>query len=367
MINRDRLVERFLRYIQIDSETRYERDFALHLSDELTALGFEVEFDNAGEKIGGNCGNLIAKIKGSQDGQAVLLSGHMDTVSPGKGIKPIIKDDVIYSDGTTILGGDDKAGIAMIVEAFQTIKENNLDHKDIELLFTVAEEGGLNGSKNLDTSKISASHGFILDSSKLPGEIITSAPAQAKLDIKVKGRAAHAGVRPEDGINALQVASRAIDNMKLLRIDEETTANIGIISGGSATNVVMPELDMVAEVRSLCNEKLDNQIEHMKKCFASAAVDFDATVHIDIKHMYASFKIEDEHELVQRAVQTFESMGIEASTTSTGGGSDANILNKKGITVLNLGIGERKAHTVEEHYHISDLLTMTQFVMNIIK
>ena len=365
-MNQERIVKRFLNYVKINSETKNEKEFALYLQKELEVMGFTTEFDQAGEAFGGNCGNLIAKLKGSLKKETMLFSAHMDTVTPGNDIKAIIKDGVIYSDGTTILGGDDKAGIAAIVEGIQMILEDNIPHGDIELLFSVAEEGGLKGSGNLNMDLISAKEGFILDSSKLPGEIITNGPAQAKLQIKVYGKAAHAGVCPENGISAIQVLSRAVDRMDLLRIDEETTSNIGIVSGGTATNIVMPEIDVTAEVRSLDNTKLRKQMDHMIECLEVAAKEFNTTVDIKEDILYGSFNIKEDANVVNKAKKAFEALGINATTTFTGGGSDANILNDRGLEIINLGIGEKQAHTLKEHYYIKDLLTMTSFVKTLI-
>ncbi len=198
----------------------------------MEKIGLEVYMDDAGEKVGSNSGNLIGKLRGNTDGETILFSAHMDTVSPGIGIKPIIKDGVIYSDGTTILGGDDKAGIAAILEAIEIIVENNIPHGDIEVVFSIFEEGGLFGAKNLDYTKLNAKVGFVLDSGGEPGQIIVQGPAQNKINAKFIGKEAHAGVAPENGISAIQIAAEAISNMKLLRIDEETTANIGYILVG---------------------------------------------------------------------------------------------------------------------------------------
>lgn len=366
-INKERVVQRFLEYVKISSETKSEKDFALYLKAELDAIGFSTEIDNAGEAFGGNCGNLIAKLKGNIEGMPVLFSGHMDTVTPGIDIKPIIKDEIIYSDGTTILGGDDKAGIAAIVEGIVTVIENKIPHNDIELLFTVAEEGGLKGSGNLDLNKISAKTGYILDSSKLPGEIITNSPAQAKITVAINGKAAHAGVCPENGISAIQVLSSAINDMKLLRIDDETTANIGIVNGGTATNIVMPKIDVVAEVRSLSIDKLNAQINHMKDCFEKASESHGAKLEFESVIMYDAFKVADTEEIVLNATDAFKALGMKATTTFTGGGSDANVLNGRGLTMINLGIGEKQAHTLNEHYYIKDLLTMSEFITELVK
>ncbi len=367
MINQDRVVNEFLELVQIDSHSGKEGVVAKTLIKKLEELGLDVTVDDAGEKVGGETGNVIAKMKGTKSGPTILFSCHMDTVTPGEGIKPIIKDGVIYSDGTTILGGDDKAGIAAILEGIKFVKENNIEHSDVEVVFSIWEEGGLFGAKNLDTSKINAEYGFVLDSGGSPGEIIVTGPAQDKVNAKIIGKPAHAGVAPEEGVSAIMIAARAIDNMKLLRIDEETTANIGIISGGQATNIVAPEVTIKAESRSINEAKLNAQTAHMVEVFEKAAKDLGGKVEMDVERMYPAFNIDPEDEIVKKAQEVFGRMGIDSYTAATGGGSDTNILNGYGIKAINLGIGEKKPHTLEEHLHIKDLVDASKMVAELIK
>lgn len=367
MVNQERVVDAFLKYVQISSPTKKEGKFAACITAELEALGFSVTVDTAGEALGCDTGNVIAKLKGQTPGKTILFSCHMDTVSLGENIKPVIKDGVIYSDGTTILGGDDKAGIAAIIEAFHVIKENNIPHGDIEIVFSIFEEGGLHGAKNLDYSQLNAKHAFVLDSGGDPGQIITQGPAQDKLDFKVIGRPAHAGVAPEEGISAIMVAAEAISKMTLLRIDEETTANIGSIQGGTVTNIVAPEAVVKAEARSLNNDKLKAQSEHMVACFEAAAKKFGAKVESDVVRMYSAFYVADDDAIVASVKKACDAIGLHSFTAPSGGGSDTNILNANGIKAVNLGIGERKPHTLEEHLHIKDLVNASRLVIEIIK
>lgn len=367
MINEKRLLDRFLEYVQIDSPTKEELEFAIFLKAELTKLGLEVYMDDAGEKVGSNSGNLVARLKANAEGEAILFSSHMDTVSPSRGIKPQIRDGVIYSDGTTILGGDDKAGIAAIMEALEVVIENNIPHGEIEVAFTIFEEGGLFGSKNLDYSKLNAKKGFVLDSGGDPGVIIIQGPAQNKIDVKFIGKEAHAGVAPETGISAIQIAGEAISKMNLLRIDGETTANIGSISGGSATNIVTKEVEFHAEARSLDNDKLQEQTDHMVKCCEDAAKKFGGKVEINVENAYGAFKIDENHELVKSVKLACKNLGFDSSTTTSGGGSDTNIFNANGIEAINLAIGERMPHTLEEHLHIKDLENAARLALEIIK
>ena len=367
MINQERIVNAFIEYVQISSPTKFEGKFAAYITNELKAIGFSVVVDDAGEKLGCDTGNVIAKLKGTVEGNPILFSCHMDTVSPGENIKPIIKDGIIYSDGTTILGGDDKAGIAAIIEAVKTIKENNIPHADIEISFSIFEEGGLHGAKNLDYSQFKAKHAFVLDSGGEPGQVITRGPAQDKLDFKVIGRPAHAGVAPEEGISAIMVAAAAISKMNLLRIDEETTANIGRIEGGTVTNIVAPEAIVKAESRSLDNDKLKKQSDHMVACFMEAAEAFGAKVECDVTRMYSAFHVDSEDLIVKNVFEACENIGLKPFTAPSGGGSDTNIFNANGLTAVNLGIGERKPHTLEEHLHIVDLVNASKLVMELIK
>ena len=366
MVNKERIVIYFIDMAMIPSPSYKERDMANNLIKELKKLGLEVYEDSTGEKILGNAGNVVAVLKGNKP-KRLLISAHMDTVEPCEKITPIVENDIIKTNGDSVLGADDKAGIAAILEALRIIKENNIDHADIQVVFSIWEEGGLHGAKNLDYSKIDAEYAFVLDSGGSPGEIIVKAPAQDAIKVKITGKPAHAGLQPENGISAIMVASRAIENMKLFRLDEVTTANIGIVKGGIATNIVMPELEIVAEARSLSEEKLDAQTNHMVETFKNAAKEFGAEIEIEVKRAYGPFNIDETDEIVQLAKKAFSNMNIEGKTASTGGGSDTNILNKNGIKSVNLGIGMKKAHTLEEYIAIEDLINSAVMVGEIIK
>ncbi len=360
VINDQRLIEHFLELVQIDSESGSEKLIAEILSEQLSELGFTVEKLPVPESVS-NGYNIYARLEGSIAGSTVF-SCHMDTVTPGKSIKPIIEDGIIRSSGDTILGGDDKSGIAAIMEAVKSLQESGIEHQTIEIAFTVHEEGGLLGSLNFDMSHIQSDKAIVLDSGGPIGTIITSAPGQQKLNVTIKGKPAHAGLAPEEGISAISVAADAITQMNLLRIDEETTANIGIVNGGQATNIVMPELEIVAEARSLNNDKLAKQVQHMVSTFETVAEKHGATVEIDSQRSYNAFVISDENPHVVAVKQVFAAMGIEAVTKSTGGGSDANNFNEKGLTTLNLSTGMAKVHTTEEFIKIADLIKITEFL-----
>lgn len=365
-MNEKRLIQRFMTYVGIDSETLSEGVFSRHLADELAAMGLEVSFDNAGAVIGSDGNNLIARLKGDMDCPPIILSAHMDTVTPGKGITPVIDNGIIRSGGDTILGADDKGGIASIVEAVQMLIESGESHPTVELIFTIAEEGGLKGAKNLDMELVTGREGFVFDSGGAPGEIVVRAPYQDKLEVKIFGRPAHAGICPEEGVNAIQVVARAIQNMNLLRIDEETTANIGIIRGGEATNIVCPEVVIKAEARSLTESKLLEQTRHMMECFEEACQVYGAKADIQVYREYGGYAIGADHPLLNFAEGIITSLGLPVVRATSGGGADANILNNRGLQLLNLGTGMSKCHTLEEFVAIKDLKDMASLIYKMV-
>lgn len=366
-MNRERLINEFVEMVQITSLSLKEKTFADYISSKLKDMGIEVYIDNAGEKCEGNTGNIIAKLKGNIDAPAIMFGAHMDTVVPGDNIKPQIRDGYIYSDGTTVLGSDDKAGIAAILEAIRYIKENNVKHGDIELVFFISEEGGMFGSKNLDYSKINSKLAFILDSSGPVGNVIVQGPAQMKIDVTFNGKAAHAGVAPEEGISAIQVAARAINTMKLLRIDHETTANVGIIKGGIATNIVCDSVYTRFEARSLNNDKLKAQSDDMIKCIKDACEEYNTTCDLEAKLNYPAFAIDKSSDIARLVSKAIESIGQKPNLVPSGGGSDTNILNGKGITAVNLAIGMNNVHTTKESIAIDSILKSAKLVAAIIE
>ena len=367
MINENRLLESFLRYVQVDSPTKEEKQLAQMLKEEMEQLGLEARIDGAGEISGSNTGNLIGFLKGRPEGEPILFSAHMDTVSPSRGVKPQVRDGAVYSDGTTILGGDDKAGIAAIMEAIRVAIENEIPNNGIEVVFTIFEEGGLKGSANLDYSMLRSKKAFVLDSSGDPGRIITRGPAQDKITAVFRGKEAHAGVAPENGISAIQMAAEAISAMKLLRIDEETTANIGSIEGGGATNIVPNRVSIQAESRSLNEDKLIKQTKHMTTAMEDAASKYGGTVEINVERAYGAFGVSEESPVVKVVEKAFKNLGIPTKIVGSGGGSDTNNFNSNGIEAVNLAIGERNAHTLEEHIFIEDIVTTANVVLELIK
>ena len=280
-INRDRVTNTFLDLAKINSPSKNERKAVDYAKEKLISLGFSVEEDNAGEKIGGNAGNIIAFKRGSApDAKAIFLSCHLDTVEPTESLKIIQDGAIISSDGTTILGADDKAGAAAVLEAVESISEDSFPHGDLQVIFSVSEEIGLLGARALDRTRIKADLGYIFDTEKPVAGITVSAPSHETMTIEIIGRAAHAGIAPEKGVSAIIAASRAISKMKLGRIDSETTANVGVIEGGKARNIIPEFVAIKAEARSRDEDKLKAQIDHMLHMFEIEAAAVGARVNV---------------------------------------------------------------------------------------
>jgi tripeptide aminopeptidase len=317
--------------------------------------------------VGGNTGNLIATLKGNREAEPLMFCCHMDTVVPCDNIQPVMTGGVIRSDGTTILSGDDKAGIAAILEGVRRIQERGVAHGLLQAVFTICEESGMHGAKGLDYTKVKAKRVFVLDAEGPLGQIVVQGPAKDVIKAVVTGRTAHAGLNPERGISAIQIAARAVDRMKLLRIDAQTTANIGTISGGSATNIVADRVEILAEARSLVNEKLDTQSAHMKSCLEQAAREFDASVEVDIARSYAAFQLTENDPVVRQCMNAIRFLGLEPELVPTGGGSDCNVFNARGLTAVDLAIGMTDVHTKEESIKVSDLETAARLIEAIIE
>ncbi|MDV2683248.1 tripeptidase T [Alkalihalophilus lindianensis] len=368
MINEQRLVDEFLELVQIDSETKFEQTIAPILKEKFTSLGVDVFEDDAADKTDHSAGNLICTLPGTKDGvDTIYFTSHMDTVVPGIGVKPSIKDGYVVTDGTTILGADDKAGIAAMLEGIRVLKEENIEHGTIQFIITVGEESGLVGAKAMDPSLLKAKYGFALDSDGPVGNIIVAAPTQAKVRAVVHGKTAHAGVAPEKGISAITVAAKAISKMPLGRIDKETTANIGRFEGGSQTNIVCDHVAILAEARSLVNEKMEAQVAKMKEAFENTAAEMGTKADVEIDVMYPGFKLGDGDEVVEVAKRAITSIGRTPELLQSGGGSDANIFAGHGVPTVNLAVGYEEIHTKNERMPISELVKLSEAVVAVVR
>lgn len=361
------MIRDFVQLCAIPSPGGRERQVADVLTAMITALGLSVEEDDAGAKIPGDCGNLLVRIPGSGPGPTLLLSAHMDTVAVTGPVVPVVENEYIRSDGTTILGADDKAGIVAILEAVRVLQATGEPHPPLELLFTVQEEGGLKGAKAFQLERLQAKMGYVLDASGPAGTIIVSAPSQNNITATIQGRAAHAGIAPEEGISAIEVAAQAVQMMKLGRIDEWTTANLGKIQGGTATNIVPERVLIHGEARSRQQPRLDIQTAHMIDCFQQAAALRGAKADVQTTKVYAGFELTAQDPVVALAMKAAEELGVSPTLAALGGGSDANIFNEGGLPTATLGIGMQKVHTPEEFIRIDDLIINARYLLAIIR
>lgn len=375
-VNSERLVQLFLELVGIDSLSRREHDVALRLKQELEGAGARCRFDDAAQKVHGNCGNLIGRLDGTRQGVApLLLCAHMDTVGPGEGVKPVVQGDIIRSDGTTVLGGDDKSGCAIICEALHRLHERDIAHGPIDVVFTVCEEVGLLGARHLDLNLIGAREGLVYDSES-SACLYVRAPGAQGMRFTVRGFEAHAGVAPERGISAIKVAADAIAGMRLGRIDEETTANLGTIHGGRALNVVPDEVTVRGEARSRDTGKLTAQVDHMIGCFKDAVA--SATVTVDGRRVqagldyrsvseYAAMNLPADAPIVRKVIEAAGRVGRVVKPEAMGGGCDANIFNQRGLAVANLGTGMRDLHTVREWLDVPEMMAAVDVTVELIK
>jgi len=360
MFDQKQIIDTFMNYVKIDSESSNEQAFSMQLVEELKALGAEVSMDQAGAVCGSNANNIYADFQGEVDQEPLIFSCHMDTVTPGIGIEPKVEGDLIVSAGDTILASDDKAGITALMEAMKRIVSEGKAIRPVQFVFTISEETGLLGAKNLDYDRLIAKKCYVLDSSGPVGKLIVQTPGQFKIKAVIHGKPAHAGIAPEKGISALMVGAEAISQMKLLRIDEETTANIGTFEAVGATNIVSPIAKIVAEVRSLDLEKAGKQKDHMVECLEETATRYGATLELDVQKMYEPYHYQENDEIVEFVAGICRQIGVKPFPASTGGGSDANIYNARGIKTLNLGCGVTNAHTLQECIKIEDLVKLTE-------
>lgn len=333
----------------------------------LEDIGLEVWEDEAGRAIGGNANNLIARLAGNAPGAPkVFLSAHFDTVEPTAGLEIREENGVFSSAGDTILGADDKGGMAPAIEAVQALKESGEPHGDVFLLLSVAEEIGLKGAAALEIEKLGLDFGYVLDTGPPVGSYVVRTATHDKLDITVRGVPAHAGKDPEKGINAIQVAASAVEGMCLGRIGPETTANLGVIQGGTAVNVVCPFVHIRGEVRSTDVEALDAQVDHMVKRFEAAAAQWGTTVDIRHDRHYRSYQIPEDSQVVRIAQSASRALGLEPTLRTTLGGSDANVYNAKGVPCIVVGTGMEKIHTHDEFIARQDLVDTARLALELL-
>lgn len=316
-INEARIRAEFDELARIDSESFGEREMADRLKEKLAELGIQAKEDDTAEKIGGNAGNLFGTLKGGMSGTPILLSGHMDTVAPGIGKKPVFHEDgTITSDGTTVLGADDLTGVIAILEGIRAVQEAEIPHRDIEILFAAAEEPFTRGSSEFDFSQMKAKESYVLDVTGPVGTAILQAPTILSFEAAVKGRAAHAGFEPEKGIHAIQTAARAIAALKLGHVDEETTLNVGLISGGSVVNAVPELCTCRGEIRSYSHEKAMETLEDVRAVFETAVKEAGAELSFTHRLHVKAFHLEPDAPVAVHFAGACRTLGIERNSAA---------------------------------------------------
>jgi tripeptide aminopeptidase len=362
-VSEQRVLGEFLELVQIDSVTFEESQIAGVLEAKLREIGFSVVNDGTGPSTG----NVIARLEGTAPtGTPIVLNAHMYTVEPGRGVKPVVRDGIVRSSGDTVLGGDCKAPIAAILEGMRAVLSAGLPRPDLEVVFTYAEERSHVGARSLDMAGLKGKLCFTLDASKPIGKLICCAPGYYSLRAAFRGQSAHAGVAPEKGIDALVAAARAIARMRLGRIDEETTANIGLIRGGTARNAVPGLVELEGEARSRDGAKLVAQVQAMTSAMEEEAAGVGATLDLRFKEEYGPYRHQPDAPVVVAASRALERLGLIPELIPTGGGSDANDFNAWGLPALVMGCGMVGTHTLEESFAVADLTLLSRVVVELV-
>jgi tripeptide aminopeptidase len=317
-------------------------------------LGLVVSEDDAGARIGSNAGNLYARVDATDGGTPLFLCAHLDTVPPEAGIEPVLEDGVIRNAAGTILGADNKSAVAVMLEATRRLLAENRPHGGLELLFTPKEEVG---------ERLHARIGYVYDQAAPIGEVILGAPYSHSMEVKVHGRAAHAGMYPEEGRSAIAAAAKAIVDFKLGRVDEESTANVGLISGGTAGNIVPEWCSFLADARSHDPQKLAGLVREMLEAITFAASLEDCQVETEVHKSYNGYRFRREDDVVRIASSALERSGFEPSFALSGGGADANVFNERGLACVNLANGMAEIHTPDEHIAVADLERMVDVTL----
>ncbi|MCD8327121.1 MAG: M20/M25/M40 family metallo-hydrolase [Lachnospiraceae bacterium] len=353
MINKERLLTRFLKYVSCGSESLHEKEFCLLLEEELSRIGVPFVRDlKAGQAAGSDGWNLQCFLPG--EGDPILLSAHMDTVAPGNGIVPVVEDGVVRSAADTVLGSDDKSGVAAIMEALETVVEEGRPHRPVEVLFSICEEKGLLGSQNADYSRYQSRQAVVMDSSK-NGKIVIRSTDNATLRVRILGKSSHAANAPEDGVNALKAACRAIDRIPCGKPDEDTVLNVGALSAPAKANIVPDLVEFTIMLRSFSTERQQYWLKTLEETIRDACEDFGAQYEIQVKKNYQGLKASPDLPIVRRLQEIYHRLGADRELGSTFGGSDATWIAAQGIEVVNLGTGMSNIHGVDEFIRVEDL------------
>ncbi|OGR01595.1 MAG: peptidase M20 [Deltaproteobacteria bacterium RIFOXYD12_FULL_50_9] len=375
-ISPERLADIFVRLCETDSPSFKEGRLAALLKEIFTELKADsIEDDGSAIRTGSDCGNLIVRFSGSDlVNQPVFFNCHMDTVRPGEGVRVLRQDSIFSSAGDTVLGGDDKSGIAILIEAMRAIREDGIPHCPVEFIFTTGEEIGLLGAKALDHSRIRARYGYALDMDSTDN-VITRAPAANRLIVTITGISAHAGLNPEQGVNAIQLMAKALAGLRLGRLDEESTANFGVISGGEATNIIPARVRVDGEVRSHNEAKLDSYTQEIKEAFSRVVDGWSdpaglalgrPSLRLDISREYPAMHLNPDCPVIKRVQSAALHLQRTMQPLQTGGGSDANIFNGYGLETAIIGTGMKKVHSTQEYIDLKDMLKTTELIKSIL-
>jgi tripeptide aminopeptidase len=362
---RERLVADFVRLCEIESPSGHERAIADAITDELRALGLEVEEDDTAGETGAGAGNLLARLPGPDGAPTILLCAHMDTVPLAGPVQVQRADGVLTNRHEAILGADNKAAVATVLGAARRLSRDG-SPAGIELLFTTSEERALRGAKAFDRGRLSAEYGFVFDHASPIGEVIVASPTYYRLTARFRGQAAHAGIRPEAGANAIAAAAEAIARMKTGRIDDETTANVGRIEGGSAANVVAERCDVELEARSLDDTRAGEVVSALVDACTEAASDGHCDLDTSVERLFRGYRLTRTAPHVETAAAALEACGIEPVYITTGGGSDANALISAGLPVVNVANGTERNHQPDEAVTEDALETMLDVTLAIV-
>jgi len=361
------VLELFMELAAIPSPPGEERAVADVVASYLRDCAVDVDEDDAGAKIGATAGNLYARLEPTVEGRPIFLCAHLDTVPPTGRIEPVVDDEgVVRNAAGTILGADDKAAVAVMLEAARRVLAERRAHAGIELVFTPKEEVGLRGAAAFDESRLVARHGFVYDQAAPIGEIVLGAPHSQALNVTFHGRASHAGMFPEEGRNAIAAAARAIADLRLGQVDEQSTANVGVIHGGVASNIVAETCTFVAEARSHDERHLADLVQEMLDSISFAAEMGDCRVDVESRKSYRGYRFKRDDEVVRVAADALAQAGCEVRYGLSGGAADANIFNERGLPCVNLANGMIDIHTPDERIAVADLEAMVDVTLALV-
>ena len=362
------VVELFTDLAALPSPPGEEREVADRVTLYLRELGLEVDEDDAGPRVGSTAGNLLCRLEPTVGaGLPVFFCAHLDTVPPDGPIEPVLEDGVVTNAEPTILGADNKAAVAAMLDATRRVVEDGRPHAGLELLFTPKEEVGLQGAAAFDHTRLTARLGYVYDQAAPIGEVILGAPYAQALEVRFRGRAAHAGMYAEEGRSAIAAAARAIADLRLGRIDDETTSNVGVIHGGTAANIVPERCSFLAEARSHDPAKLADLVREMSEAIAFAASLEECEAETEVRKSYRGYRFRRDDLPVALARRALERCGYEPSLGLSGGAADANVFNDRGLQCVNLANGMVQIHTADEHIAVADLEAMVDVTLALVE